>query len=77
MDIAGLEERILEIKDKVIENVDLHFNEYVSDDLQEIGEDEYFLIDSVSYSIYWTERLNHPVGAFFCHSVVTEDLSHL
>jgi len=57
MDITGLKEQILEIKDKVIDNVNEHFNEYISEDLQDIGEDEYFLVDSVSYSIYWMERL--------------------
>jgi hypothetical protein len=57
MNPSQLEKQINEIRDKVIENVDKHFNAYISEDLQEINDDEYYLIDSESWSIYWAERL--------------------
>lgn len=57
MDTSLLEQQIKKIQDKVVDNVDKHFNQYISEDLQEINDDEYYLIDSASWLIYWMERL--------------------
>lgn len=49
---------VQELKDKVINNVDLHFNNYIIEELKDVDDDDYFLIDSVNWSIYWTDRLS-------------------
>jgi hypothetical protein len=57
MDIENINERITDIKERAIDNVDLHFNQYILDELINLRDSEYFLIDSVNWAIYWTDIL--------------------
>ena len=57
MSISHLKKQIARITDMAIDNIDKHFIEYISIDLQETGDDDYFLVDSVNYSLHWMSIL--------------------
>lgn len=57
MSLAQLKKELAEIRDKAIDNVDKHFHEYISTDLQETGDEDYFLVDSLSHSLHWMSML--------------------
>ena len=56
MSISHLKKEIARIKDMAVDNFDNHFNEYISIDLQETGDEDYFLVDSVNPSLKHTKK---------------------